>query len=58
MRRRENAIPVSNLQPAERGPLPPERIPLSDSECAVGDRVPAPFSGEGERALKESFRER
>ena len=58
MRRLENAIPVSYLQPADNGPFPPERGPFSASERAVGDRVPTIFSGEGERALSDNLRVR
>ena len=52
----EYAIPVSYLQPADKGPFPRIRNPVSDSDWVVGDRVRATFTGEGDRALKDKLR--
>lgn len=52
----ECAMPVSNLQPATKGPLVCVRDELSDSECVdLGEAAPPDrLVGEGERERKLS----
>lgn len=46
-------MPVSNLQPATKGPLAGVRAEVSDSECVdLGDAAPDGLVGDGEREGK------
>lgn len=52
-------MPVSYLHPVRRGPLPPKRRSLSDSERADrGERGPSALFGDGEREVKDNCRGR
>ena len=60
IRLRENAIPVSYLQPVKKGVLPGGLAPVSDSERAdLGDVISALFViGDGVRRWSENLRAR
>lgn len=58
IRRREKAIPVSNLQPVNEGALARVRVyPVSACECIdLGEPLRKRLLGEGERTPKDMFR--